>query len=219
MRRRTVTGFPSRLRVMVGRVSGREVWGGAVCAAGAGAIVGAEGLPGRTRPRSGCGPRAGGRACETRARALRVRGAPRLGQPVDHVMLIALPRTKGLDGSVIWFDDHRPEMARAALERATGLETLTALAGREARRRRSAVRGGGCAAVPRGPAGASPSRRREEPAAARRRRSLGSAGDGAPWAKPDTIGRQYAGTVLSVVGGEPRLRGRGRRVAGTTASR
>ena len=44
-------------------------------------------------------------------------------------MLIALPRTKGLDGSVIWFDDHRPEMARAALERATGLETLTALAG------------------------------------------------------------------------------------------
>ena len=28
---------------------------------------------------------------------------------------------------------------------------------------------------------------------------LNSAGDGAPWAKPDTIGRQYAGTVLSVV--------------------
>lgn len=51
------------------------------------------------------------------------------GVSVRQVMLVVLPRTKGLDGAVKWDDDYRPDVAQAALARATGLVTLLGITG------------------------------------------------------------------------------------------
>ena len=56
-------------------------------------------------------------------------GFAALGLPVRQVLLVALPRHKGLDSTVWWDDVYRPDVAEAALARATGLVRLTELVG------------------------------------------------------------------------------------------
>lgn len=54
------------------------------------------------------------------------------GMSVRQVMLVVLPRDKGLNAAVKWDDDYRPDVAEAALARATGLVTLLGIVGLDA---------------------------------------------------------------------------------------